>query len=86
MSKPEKNQRLGDAKEMSQAWDFFAQGNVHRARIEARKVLDAAGSPEAAKKEASDLLDRTSIDRAHLYAAVLVACVWLTIVAIVYFR
>jgi hypothetical protein len=86
MSKPDKNERLGEAKEMASAWVFFAEGNVHQARIEAKKVLDAPGASPAAKKEAADLLDRTRVDRAHLYAAILVACVWLTIVAIVYLR
>ena len=86
MAKPDKNERLGEAKEMEKAWELFSQGNTHGARQEAKKVQEASGPSAAAKKEAADLLERTAIDRAHLYAALLVACVWLTIVALVYFK
>ena len=73
MSKPERNERLGEAKEMTAAWEYFSRGNVHRARVEAKRVLAIPGVSDAAKTEATDLLERTAIDRAHLYAAILVA-------------
>ncbi len=86
MSRTDKDVRFGDAREMASAWQSFANGNVHLARIEAKKVLESQSASAAAKKEATDLLQRTSVDRAHIYAAVLVACVWLVIVALVYLR
>jgi hypothetical protein len=86
MSKGDQTERLGEAKEMTVAWAAFAKGNTHQARLEAAKVAEDAASSAAAKAEASDLLQRTSIDQVHLYMALLVGCAWLVMAALVYFR
>jgi hypothetical protein len=86
MSKSEQNERLGEAKEMAPAWAAFAKGNTHDARAEAAKVVANASASAAAKAEATDLLERTAIDRIHLYAALLVGSAWLVMAALVYFR
>ena len=86
MSKAEPTEKLGEAKEMADAWAAFSRGNTHQARLEAKKVLANPGASTAAKTEANDLLERTAIDRIHLYAALLVGSVWLVMATLAYFH
>jgi len=65
--------RVGDglqAPELERARGFFAEGDFHRARAEARRVLKSKDASPAAKMEAADLIDRTAIDHGPIAAAV----------------
>lgn len=75
--------RFGEAREMRPAWEHFARGDLRSARVEARRV---AAAPDPVRREAEDLLARTDTDVGHVYAVLLVACVWLVAMSLVYFR
>ena len=65
--------RVGDglqAPELERARALFAEGDFHRARAEARRVLKSNEAAPAAKMEAADLIDRTAIDHGPIAAAV----------------
>src|SRR6266851_939893 len=65
--------RVGDglqAPELERARALFAEGDFHRARAEARRVLKSKEAAPAAKMEAADLIDRTAIDHGPIAAAV----------------
>ncbi len=65
--------RVGDglqAPELERARALFAEGDFHRARAEARRVLKSKEATPAAKMEAADLIDRTAIDHGPIAAAV----------------
>jgi hypothetical protein len=65
--------RVGDgaqAPELEKARAFFEQGDFHRARAEARRVLKSKDASPAAKMEAGDLIDRTDIDHGPIATAV----------------
>jgi hypothetical protein len=65
--------RVGDglqAPELERARALFAEGDFHRARAEARRVLKSKEATPAAKMEAADLIDRTAIDHGPIAAAI----------------
>jgi hypothetical protein len=65
--------RVGDglqAPELERARVLFAEGDFHRARAEARRVLKSKEATPAAKMEAADLIDRTAIDHGPIAAAI----------------
>jgi hypothetical protein len=65
--------RVGDgakAPELEQARAFFDEGEFHRARSEAKRVLKSKDASPQAKMEAADLIDRTDIDHGPIAAAV----------------